>query len=154
MPKIELKPIADPGALTSLYADPYISRVGHDHFPASPISHPAARYLGAYVDGNLAGAFLLIESGFIELDLHALLSRKSLPHSRALGRLCLEFAFSAQHIQRVTGYVVEGLQTAVNYCLKLGFKNEGMRRDACQKGGKLVGVHTMGMTRKDWQGEH
>jgi len=60
------------------------------------------------------------------------------------------WAFAHQHIQRVTAYVVEGLESAANFCLKIGFKNEGTRRDACMKNNKLVGVRILGMTRKDW----
>lgn len=152
MPTIELKPLADQRALSSLYADPYIARVGHDHRAAAPIDHPSASYLGAYVDGALVGAFLVIESGYIELDLHALLKRNALPYSRRLGRLCLALAFARSDIQRVTAYVIEDLRSAFNYCMKLGFKNEGMRRDACVKGGKFYGVHVLGMTRNDWEG--
>lgn len=152
MPTIELKPLADLAALSSLYADPYIARVGHDHRGASPINHPAASYLGAYVDGEFVGAFLVIESGYIELDLHALLARRALPYSRRLGRLCLAMAFARAEVQRVTAYVIEDLRSAFNYCLKLGFQSEGMRRDACMKGGKLYGVHVLGMTRNDWEG--
>lgn len=151
MSALSLQPLTDQASLLALYSDPYIARIGHDHRAAAPVIHPSARYLGAYVDGKLAGAFLIIESGFIELDLHALLLRKSLVHSRALGRLCIAHAFSDQTIQRVTGYVIEGLTSALNYCFKLGFKNEGFRRAACMKDGRLVGVHVLGLTRQDWE---
>jgi hypothetical protein len=148
---LELHPLTDQGALAALYRDPYIARVGHDHRPAAPIIHPHARYLGAYIAGKLAGAFLVIESGFIELDLHALLMRHALPYSRALGRMCLDHAFSNPVIERVTAYVIEGLTAARNYCLKLGFKTEGMRRNACRQDGRLLGVHILGMTRNEWE---
>jgi hypothetical protein len=148
---LELQPLSDQGALASLYRDPYISRIGHDHRPAEPLQHPAVRYLGARVDGELVGAFLIIESGFIEVDVHALLSEYAMPHSRALGRLCLDHIFADPAIQRVTAYVIEGLTTARNYCLKLGFQFEGIRRNACQQNGRLLGVHILGMTRNDWE---
>lgn len=151
MPLLELQPLTDQGALRALYRDPYISRIGHDHRPAAPIEHPDVHYLGARVNGELVGAFLVIESGFIETDLHALLTRRALPHSRALGRLCLDYAFANPAIQRVTAYVIEGLTAARNYCLKLGFKTEGMRRCACQQNGRLLGVHILGMTRNEWE---
>lgn len=148
---LELQPLADQGALASLYRDPYISRIGHDDRPAAPIEHPHVRYLGARVDGELVGAFLIIESGFIEVDVHALLTRRALPHSRALGRLCLAQAFASADIERVTAYVIEGLTAARNYCLKLGFQSEGFRRNACRQHGRLLGVHILGMTRNEWE---
>lgn len=148
---LALRPLSDQIALRDLYSDPYIARIGHDHRPASPIEHPSVRYLGAYVDGRLLGAFMVVKSGFIELDLHALLTRKALPYCRQLGKLCLDAAFSNPIIQRVTAYVTEGMTAAKNYCLKLGFMEEGFRRDACMKNGELLGVHVLGMTRRDWK---
>lgn len=151
MSLLELSPLSDQGALATLYCDPYISRVGHDHRAAEPIEHPHVHYLGARVDGELVGAFLIIESGFIEVDVHALLTRRALPHSRALGRLCIAQAFANPVIERVTAYVIENLAAARNYCLKLGFKPEGFRRNACLQSGQLLGVHILGMTRNEWE---
>lgn len=151
MPLLELQPLSDQGALAPLFLDPYIARVGHDDRPAALIEHPHVHYLGARVDGELVGAFMIIESGFVEVDVHALLTRRALPHSRALGRLCLAHAFANPTIQRVTAYVIEGLSAARNYCLKLGFQPEGYRRDACRQHGHLLGVHILGMTRNDWE---
>lgn len=148
---LELQPLSDQGALAPLFLDPYIARVGHDDRPAAPIEHPAVRYLGARVDGELVGAFMIVESGFIEVDVHALLTRRALQHSRELGRLCLAHAFSNPAIERVTAYVIDGLNAARNYCRKLGFKDEGARRSACRQGGRLLDVHVLGMTRNEWK---
>jgi RimJ/RimL family protein N-acetyltransferase len=94
---------------------------------------------------------MVIESGFIEVDVHALLTRRALPQSRALGRLCLAHIFANPAIERVTAYVIEGLTAARNYCLKLGFQAEGLRRNACRQNGRLLGVHVLGITRNEWE---
>jgi hypothetical protein len=146
-----LQPLLDSTLIDGLYADPYIARVGHDDRPAARIDHPAVSYIGAYLDGNLLGAFLLIESGFVEVDVHALLTRDALQHSRIFGEMLLTRAFNDSQIARVTAYVIDGLTEARNYCLKLGFKTEGYRRDACRKDGALVGLHVLGITRTDWE---
>lgn len=151
MPLLELQPLSDQGALAPLFLDPYIARVGHDDRPAALIEHPHVHYLGARVDGDLVGAFMVIESGFVEVDVHAMLTRRALPHSRALGRLCLAQAFANPAIERVTAYVIEGLTAARNYCLKLGFQVEGLRRNACRQNGRLLGVHVLGITRNEWE---
>ena len=151
MPLLELQPLSDQGALAPLFLDPYIARVGHDDRPAAPIEHPHVHYLGARVDGELVGAFMIIESGFVEVDVHALLTRRALLHSRELGRLCLTQAFANPAIERVTAYVIEGLTAARNYCLKLGFQPEGFRRAACRQQGRPLGVHILGVTRNDWE---
>ncbi len=148
---LELHPLTDQGALAPLFLDPYIARVGHDDRPAAPIAHPHVHYLGARVDGELVGAFMLVESGYIEVDVHALLARRALRHSRELGHMCLAHVFGDPCIQRATAYVIEGLTTARNYCLKLGFQHEGFRRSACRQNGRLLGVHILGITRNDWE---
>jgi hypothetical protein len=148
---LALESVKDLATLNNLFRDPYISRIGHDHRPLAPINHPHVKYLSAKLNGEQVGAFMVIESGFIELDLHAMLSKRALPHSREFGQLCLVWAFAHKHIHRVTAYIIDGMQSAKNYCMKLGFKNEGTRRDACMKNGQLVGVHILGMTRQDWR---
>lgn len=132
-----------------LCADPYIARVGHDDRPAAPIDHPDVTYLSARVDGRPVGAFMIIE-GYAERDVHALLTREALPWCRELGRACLAWCFENPSILRVTAQVIEGLESAKNYCLRLGFKLEGFKRDACRHAGRVVGVYMLGMTRKDW----
>lgn len=146
-----VRPLTDRKAIDLLYADPYIAQVGHDDRPAQYIDHPAVKYLGAYVNSKLVGAFVMIESGYVEKDLHSLLTKEALPHSRTLGQLCICSAFTDRNIARVTAYVMDGLTSARNYCLKIGFQSEGYRRDACRRNGQLVGVHILGITRKDWE---
>ena len=137
------------GHLWELYTDPYIAKVGHDHRAAAPVDHPNVTYLSAWIGSTFAGAFMVIKQSAVEFELHALLKRSSIKQSRALGMACLAWAF-AQPILRVTAYIIEGLEAAKNYCLKLGFKHEGTRRHACMQGGIIKDVYVLGMTRQDW----
>lgn len=146
-----VKPITNAHTISALYEAPEFQVVAHDHRGAEPVFHPSASYLGAYVQGKLAGLFLIIESGFIEVDLHALILRRFVRQARELGRQCLAHVFANPVIQRATAYVIDGLDSALNYCLKLGFKREGARRDACSIGGVLRPVHVLGITRSDWE---
>ena len=147
---LSLRPLNDPDAIAALYADPYISRVGHDHRPAAYIDHPEVHYTGAHVDGVLVGAFVVVESGWIEHDVHAILTRRALRWSRDLGAMMLAQMFDNPMLQRITAQVIEGLESARNYCLRLGFRLEGFRRDAVMVGGRLRGVYMLGLTRRDW----
>jgi hypothetical protein len=148
---LALEHVQNLDTLTELFKDPYISRIGHDHRELEPIDHPHVKYLSAKLDGEQVGAFMVVESGFVEIDFHAMLSKRAIKHSRAFGQLFLEWVFAQNHLNRVTAYIIDGLNSANNYCLKLGFKYEGMRRGACLKNGQLVGVHVLGMTRHDWE---
>lgn len=138
-----------PEHLAQVYAEPTIQKVGHDHRPASPVHHPLATYLSAWIGEQFAGAFLSIRQSAVEFELHVLLLPAAVRQARDLGRACLAWAF-AQPIQRVTAYVIDGLDSARNYCIRLGFKVEGCRRQACMKNGVARDVHILGMTRQDW----
>lgn len=133
--------------LRELCADPYIAKVGHDHLPLAPISSPRVQYLSAWVGERFAGAFMAFRASAIDWELHALLQRWALPWSRELGRLCLAWAFS-HPIDRVTAFVIEG--RARNYCLRLGFRAEGVRRRACVQKGVPRDVQIMGMLRSEF----
>ena len=136
--------------LNDVYSDPYILKVGHDNRPAAIINHPNVSYLSAWVGNQFAGAFMVIRFSAVEFELHALLKKSAILHSRQLGKACLKWAFDNHSILRVTAYVIDGLDAAKNYCLKLGFKNEGCRRNACIQNNIVKDVHILGMTRIDW----
>lgn len=138
-----------PEHLQQVYSDSYITKVGHDHRPAAPINHPLVTYLTATIGDRFAGAFMAIRFSSTEMELHSLLHKSAIKHSRVLGLAFLAWAF-AQPILRVTAYIIEGLEAAKNYCLKLGFKHEGTRRHACMQGGIIKDVYVLGMTRQDW----
>jgi hypothetical protein len=138
--------------LQDIYSDAYITKVGHDHRPAAPINHPLATYLTATIDGWFAGAFLAIQRNTCDLEIHALLKRHAVIYSRQLGKAALRWAFSRHpSTLRVSSPVIEGLESARNYCLRLGMQQEGFMRDACMQNGVIKGVYLLAMTRQDWE---
>lgn len=146
-----VRPLDDQNAIPGIYRSPEFSVIAHDYRPVAPVCHPLASYLGAYVGGVLAGVFLLIKFSPPEIEIHALILRRFVTYSRELGRACLDHVFGIPGVMRATAYVLEGLESARNYCLRLGFVQEGFRRDACMKNGRPVGVHVLGVTRQDWE---
>lgn len=153
LPRVHVEPVIDLHTIQSVCDDLYIkNRLSHDHRELSPIIHPDVRYLGAYVNDVLVGFFMLIEVSWGEIEIHAMLRKEAISVSRRLGHLCIEYAFSDKTIKRLTALIIEGLGSAKNYCIKLGFKDEGFKRNACVKNGKLIGVHLLGLTREDWEG--
>jgi pantoate kinase len=106
--------------------------------------------LSAWIGKTFAGAFMVIKQSAVELELHSLLKKSSIKESRKLAAKCLAWAF-AHPILRVTVYIIEGLEAAKNFALKLGFKNEGCRRCACVQGGIVKDVYVLGMTRQEWR---
>lgn len=137
--------------LSDVYSDPYITKVGHDHRASAPINHPNVTYLSAWVGDTFAGAFMAIKFSDLEIEWHSFLKKTSIPYSRALGLSFLDWAFTANPIARVTAYIIQGLETAKNYGLKLGMKYEGCRRNACLQNGVLKDIYILGITREEWR---
>lgn len=139
-------------AVNSVFKHPQIAPlIAHDYREPGFILHPAARYLAARVGDALAGCFLLIDTDDLEVEMHAAILPAYVAHSRTLGRACLAHIFRDPRVQRVSAPVMADLPTARNYGLKLGFRIEGTRRNACQKRGRLIDVHALAITRQDWE---
>lgn len=139
-------------AVDAIFKDPRVAPlIAHDHRAPGFILHPAVRYLGAAAEGRLAGVFMLIEGSPIDIEIHAALLPWAVRYSRALGRACLAEVFRDPEVMRVSTQVMADLPTALNYCRKVGMSLEGFKPDACSKGGRLVGLHLLGLTRAQWE---
>lgn len=148
---ISLREGITPEHLQEIYSDPFIARAGHDHRAFQPIIHPLASYLTASVNDMFAGAFLAIRSSHFEIEAHALIKQAFIKESRELGHEFLSWAFSIDGVQRVSANIREGLGSVRNYCLKLGFKQEGFKRQALMHCGRVEGIYMMGITKQYWR---
>lgn len=139
-----------PEHLAVLYFDPLIARTGDDYSKAQPVFHPLAVYLSAWIGDWFVGAYLVIRYSDTEYEAHSFLRRPATPYARVFGQLLKDWVFSHVEVLRLTGYVREGLESARNHCLKMGFTQEGFRRDALRVNGQPKGLYVMGITRKEW----
>lgn len=131
--------------------DKVVRAMGYDGYVPSPILHPLVTTLSAWVNGEFAGLFLAIRYSKYEIELHSLLKYQFIKHSRDLGKMVVEWSFSLPDMMRVTAHIMEGQETARNYALKVGFKLEGVRRNACIKNGSPRSVYMLGITKEDWR---
>lgn len=136
--------------LSLIYADPFIRRVARDGQEFAPIHHPLVTYLSAWRDGQFMGAYIAVKFSVFEIEAHALLMKHATKLSRVFSQLFLDWAF-AQGVMRVTASIIEGLESVVNHCLKIGFQKEGFKRNALTVGGEIRGVHILGMTKEEYE---
>lgn len=149
---ITVEPLADPVLIDSILKSPEIAaKLRHDGREPGYIDHPAATYWGGWVDGELAGVFLAVRFSQWEIEVHAAILRAHIRVGRNLSRLFLARLFDDDRVERITGYVMSTLPTAANFCLRLGFHREGVRRCALKVGGELRDVLIYGLTRRDWE---
>lgn len=150
--RCQVRPLNDRDEIDRIFADPWIARkISRDGQVPAFIDHPLVSYFGAYVNGELVGCFTHIQFTRIEVEVHAALLKEATRFGRRLGSLFLDQVFADQEVTRVTAHVAGSLPSAVNYCLKLGFRHEGARRDACVQKNRLWPVITLGLLRSEWR---
>jgi RimJ/RimL family protein N-acetyltransferase len=81
---------------------------------------------------------------------HAGLKRRALPWSRQLAGLFLDRVFEPPQVLRATAYVMGDLPSAANFCRRVGFTDEGVRRNAIVKGGRILDCIVLGLLRSEW----
>lgn len=67
-------------------------------------------------------------------------------------RSILDYCFMNLHMERVTLDHFEGNNTAAALYNKLGFKHEGLARNACRKDGKYYDLHLLSLLRSEYYG--
>ncbi|TDV06068.1 GNAT family N-acetyltransferase [Paraburkholderia caballeronis] len=143
--------LSDVSLIESVYATPAIrERIRHDHWEPGFVASPAVGYLGGWHQGEFCGFFMIREVSGLDIEIHACLLPQATLYSRVLGVELLEMVFNASSVQRVSAPIIGNLVSAMNFVEKLGFRREGVLRNACQKNGQLLDVVLFGMTRTDF----
>lgn len=62
----------------------------------------------------------------------------------------LEYAFNELGLKKLNCEVIEHNEAVVNLHKRFSFVNEGFRRENITKNSKRIGVHFLGLTKKDW----
>lgn len=146
-----IRPLHDQEVIDSVYANRDIrKRIEHDDWKPSYIALPTIGYLGAWDESRFCGFFMIREVSKLDIEIHACLLPEAVALSRVLGVEVLHLLFNASPIRRVSAPIISDLVSAQNYVRKLGFKQEGVLRDACSRNGALLDVVLFGMTRTDF----
>lgn len=146
---LRVEPTADATAIDGVLTDPWVAtRIRHDAREPGYIDHPALTYHGAYIDSALAGVFMAIRHSPWEVEVHAALLRSATWHGRALGALFLDQLWQDPQLLRITAPVLSTLPSATNYCKRLGFEVEGVRRAAVRVNGRPADVIYLGLLRR------
>lgn len=147
---MKVYPTTDAALIDRILTAPEIAdKVSHDGRSSGYIDHPAVTYWAAEVCGEIVGIFTAIRFSTWEREVHVGILRPGLSRARELSLLFLGHLFSDPQTMRATAYVLGTLPTAANFCRKLGFKDEGRRRDACAVAGNPCDIIILGMTRAD-----
>jgi len=148
---LTVKAIRDSRAVDAVLCHPAIApKLRHDGREPGFIKHRLVSYYGAFVDDRLVGVFTAVAFTRWEVEVHVAIIPDAIRHAHELCRLFLAEVFAKRDVMRVTAYVLATLTSAANLCRRLGFVDEGRRRDACRVDGMATDVIVLGMTRRDW----
>lgn len=137
----------DEELVNSFYADNFIyNGVKRDGVQTGFRPHPAIHYLLCSIDGEKAGFFIAVESSKIDWEMHACLMKWATPNSRKLAQMAIDWVWARGPI-RITVPVVA--RSTVNFCKRLGFEIEGVRRNGAMIGGTLHDVTFLGLLKWD-----
>lgn len=148
---IRIEKTNDMALVASVYKDSYVQKAAHDTLLFEPIVHDLVKYNAVYVDNEFCGVLIEIDTNTVDVDIHSLLLRNGIIHSRKIGRQWIKQIFEKPEIMRITANVIEGLEKTVNTLLKIGFSKEGFKKNAFLVNGNLRGLHILGLCREDFK---
>lgn len=130
------------------YNNPYIiNAVSEDNRPFFPIVSEFVEYKAAYHDNVFMGLFLILDYNIYEKELHSLLLKNSIKFSRQFGEMIIDYIFEDPTVLRVTALIADDLPKTINTAKKAGFVQEGIKKNATIKKGKVLDIHILGARR-------
>lgn len=138
----------DRNTVESFYKDEYIKEQYRDDLDNFKYSYnDNVSYIGAYVDGDLAGFFYCVDISTIETEVHIGFYKEYTIYSRVICKEFIRWMFEENNVFRITTYVMDFRRKAVNLALKIGFKYEGFMNKCVIRDGVWYGKHVLGITR-------
>jgi len=137
--------------LDLVYNDSYIlENLSQDNRKIEPIINPLVTYYSAFNGDEFMGCFMHIKFTIYEVELHSLLLKKAIKNSRTFGKMIIDETFKDETVLRITANIIGDLKKSINYCKKLGFRQEGIKKHSILKNGIITNVNILGLTREEW----
>lgn len=150
---ISIRPTKDKAYINYIYANDFIkNRIHQDGLSLRYIEDPSIRYLKASIDGEDCG-FFLTRVGMPDFEAHVCLLPRATLQSRQLGHLFIAWCFS-HGAHRLTAPVSSMNRSVVNYCKRLGFEIEGIKKEAINSNGVFYDEFIMGLTKDSYYGRN
>ena len=133
----------DLALIDALYHDEWIAQGSlRDGVTLGARDHASIHYLLCHVGERVAGFFAVARLNALDWEAHVCLLKWSIPHARQFGRMAIDWLWRAGAV-RITVPTVK--RSTVNYCRRLGFEVEGVRRQAVSIDGARHDVTFLGL---------
>jgi len=132
---------------------PFVSEDGLIKEEYDPVmDHPDFRYLGVYVNEDLAGLFFIHpDCGFTSVKAHIAILKpfRALYALGSVEKLIEWFTTLSARIQKMNATIPEYNEGAIRLAIEAGFTKEGVNRKSIMRDGKVYDQHEFGITRKE-----
>ena len=146
-PRISLEPITIDKA-NEIIDDEMLSRISQDGDQKElPRKYT---YIGCNLDGKLIGFFALREESKSTIDLHINIKKIYRGYARIFSRLLLDNLFRSSNVNRVETEIPDLYKDVLKFAHSMGFKKEGVKREAFLKNNNWHDKIIVGLTRSDY----
>lgn len=144
---LSIKETRNLAIINQFYLDPHIvAGAKRDGVMLGARDHPAIHYLICEIDAKPAGFYAVVQLNDIDWEAHVCLMKWAIPQARDFGAMVIDWLWAAG-AQRITVPAIKA--TTVNYCRRLGFSIEGVRRKAVSVNGARLDVTYLGLLRPE-----
>jgi RimJ/RimL family protein N-acetyltransferase len=140
--------------IKSVVDHPAVRRSIRDDFAASedwqPVIHPTVRYLLCRDGDEVLGLFVVVFVSAVLFLIHLMFLPSAWgERSRRALKEGIELLWNNSKCQRITGEVLETNIAALKAMTAAGFETWGVNRKSAIKGGRLVDVYHVGLSRPE-----
>lgn len=147
---LKIEKCYDKHLLNLIYKDNYInSAFGDLHIKKPILNNKKVIYYACFVNNVFVGCFLEIKKNIIDSEVHSLLMKSGLKYSRCLAKKFLKIIFDQSKVYRISTRVLIIHKKVINFCLKIGFKFEGLQHNADIKNNTFCDVALFRITNGD-----
>lgn len=107
-------------------------------------------YIGCNLDGKTIGFFALREESKSTVDLHINIKKKYRGYARTFSNLIIRNMFNDERINRIESEIPSIYGDVLKFVHSLGFRKEGIKREAFLKNNKRHDKVIVGLIRSDY----
>ena len=133
-----------------VYSHHSMQKIKHDHAELGYIDHPMVDYYSCFIDDEFVGCYIVAKISPIDYEVHMLLLPTEVKRHRELGLKMATILF--EETDRISTIIIDGMNSAKNYVKKLGFKLEGVKREAFEQNCIKKDAYLYGLLKKDFIG--
>lgn len=147
-----MRPSTDYDAIKKIFSDESVFDLLTDD--NTPRDFEVPQGVGYLLSDERDGVVMLVPRNSVEVECHICVLPSAKHKAYYYGERSLAYLFKETNCQKATAMIPEHNKQVYKYCMKLGFKQEGVNRKSFLKNGKLQDQNLVGLTKEEWLCHH